>query len=211
MTWQVWLAFLGAAIVISVAPGPGAVQSMATGMTEGLRRGWWSVFGLEIGLMLQLALVAAGVGAIVAASALAFTVIKWLGVAYLAYLAFRQWRTAPRDLREQLGTSTGSSRRSLVARGFLVNATNPKGLVFFLAALPQFVVPAAPLLPQYLAIGLTMIVVDIVVMGFYTGLAGRLMNWLHSARQQTILNRVIASMFAAAAVVLSLVRRGATA
>ena len=206
-----WLAFLGAAIVISVAPGPGAVQSMATGMTEGLRRGWWSVFGLEIGLMLQLALVAAGVGAIVAASALAFTVIKWLGVAYLAYLAFRQWRTAPRDLREQLGSSTGSSRGGLVARGFLVNATNPKGLVFFLAALPQFVVPAAPLLPQYLAIGLTMIVVDIVVMGFYTGLAGRLMNWLHSARQQTILNRVIASMFAAAAVVLSLVRRGATA
>ena len=163
MTWQVWLAFLGAAIVISVAPGPGAVQSMATGMTEGLRRGWWSVFGLEIGLMLQLALVAAGVGAIVAASALAFTVIKWLGVAYLAYLAIRQWRTAPRDLREQLGTSTGSSRRALVARGFLVNATNPKGLVFFLAALPPFVVPATPLLPQYLAIGLTMIVVDIVV------------------------------------------------
>ena len=211
MTWQVWLAFLGAAIVISVAPGPGAVQSMATGMTEGLRRGWWSVFGLEIGLMLQLALVAAGVGAIVAASALAFTVVKWLGVAYLAYLAIRQWRTAPRDMREQLGTSTGSSRRALVARGFLVNATNPKGLVFFLAALPQFVVPSAPLLPQYLAIGLTMIVVDIVVMGFYTGLAGRLMNWLHNARQQTIMNRVIAAMFAGAAVVLSLVRRGAPA
>ncbi|MDF2582697.1 MAG: threonine transporter RhtB [Mycobacterium sp.] len=211
MTWQVWLAFLGAAIVISVAPGPGAVQSMATGMTEGLRRGWWSVFGLEIGLMLQLVLVAAGVGAIVAASALAFTVVKWLGVAYLAYLAFRQWRTAPRDMRDQLGTSITSSRRALVARGFLVNATNPKGLVFFLAALPQFVVPAAPLLPQYLAIGLTMIVVDIVVMGFYTGLAGRLMNWLHNARQQTILNRVIAAMFAGAAVVLSLVRRGAPA
>lgn len=211
MTWQVWLAFLGAAIVISVAPGPGAVQSMATGMTEGLRRGWWSVFGLEIGLMLQLVLVAAGVGAIVAASALAFTVVKWLGVAYLAYLAFRQWRTAPRDMRDQPGTSITSSRRALVARGFLVNATNPKGLVFFLAALPQFVVPAAPLLPQYLAIGLTMIVVDIVVMGFYTGLAGRLMNWLHNARQQTILNRVIAAMFAGAAVVLSLVRRGAPA
>lgn len=211
MTWQVWLAFLGAATVISVAPGPGAVQSMATGMTEGLRRGWWSVFGLEIGLMLQLVLVAAGVGAIVAASALAFTVVKWLGVAYLAYLAFRQWRTAPRDMRDQLGTSITSSRRALVARGFLVNATNPKGLVFFLAALPQFVVPAAPLLPQYLAIGLTMIVVDIVVMGFYTGLAGRLMNWLHNARQQTILNRVIAAMFAGAAVVLSLVRRGAPA
>jgi homoserine/homoserine lactone efflux protein len=211
MTWQVWLAFLGAAIAISVAPGPGAVQSMATGMSEGLRRGWWSVLGLQIGLMLQLALVAVGVGAVVASSAVAFTVIKWLGVAYLAYLAVRQWRTAPRDLTEQLGAATGSSRRGLVLRGFLVNATNPKGLVFFLAALPQFVTPAAPLLPQYLAIGLTMIVVDIVVMGGYTGLSGRLVNWLNNARQQTILNRAISAMFAAAAIVLSLVRRGATA
>lgn len=211
MTWQVWLAFLGAAIAISVAPGPGAVQSMATGMTEGLRRGWWSVLGLEVGLMLQLTLVAAGVGAVVAASAVAFTAVKWLGVAYLAYLAVRQWRTAPRDLHDQLGATTGSTRRGLVLRGFLVNATNPKGLVFFLAALPQFVTPAAPLLPQYLAIALTMIVVDIVVMGVYTGLSGRLVNWLNNARQQTILNRVISGMFAAAAIVLSLVRRGAPA
>lgn len=211
MTWQVWLAFVGAAIAISVVPGPGAVQSMATGMTEGLRRGWWSVLGLQIGLMLQLVLVAAGVGAVVASSAVAFTVIKWLGVAYLAYLAVRQWRTAPRDLTEQIGSATGSSRRGLVLRGFLVNATNPKGLVFFLAALPQFVTPAMPLLPQYLAMGLTMIVVDIMVMGVYTGLSGRLVNWLHNARQQTLLNRTISGMFAAAAIVLSLVRRGATA
>ncbi len=211
MSWQMWLAFLGAAIAISVAPGPGAVQSMATGMTEGLRRGWWSVLGLQIGLMLQLVLVAAGVGALVAASAIAFTVIKWLGVAYLAYLAVRQWRTAPRDLRAQVDVTVSSSRGGLLLRGFLVNATNPKGLVFFLAALPQFVVPTAPLLPQYLAIGVTMIVVDIVVMGLYTGLAGRLVNWMHNVRQQTILNRVVATMFAAAAVVLSLVRRGATA
>lgn len=211
MTWQVWLAFVGAAIAISVVPGPGAVQSMATGMTEGLRRGWWSMLGLQIGLMLQLVLVAAGVGAVVASSAVAFTVIKWLGVAYLAYLAVRQWRTAPRDLTEQIGSATGSSRRGLVLRGFLVNATNPKGLVFFLAALPQFVAPAMPLLPQYLAMGLTMIVVDIMVMGVYTGLSGRLVNWLHNARQQTLLNRTISGMFAAAAIVLSLVRRGATA
>ena len=211
MTWQVWLAFVGAAIAISVVPGPGAVQSMATGMTEGLRRGWWSVLGLQIGLMLQLALVAAGVGAVVASSAVAFTVVKWLGVAYLAYLAVRQWRTAPRDLTEQISGATGTSRRGLVLRGFLVNATNPKGLVFFLAVLPQFVAPASPLLPQYLAIGLTMIIVDIVVMGVYTGLSGRLVNWLHNARQQTILNRVISGMFATAAIVLSLVRRGATA
>ncbi|MHC9292830.1 homoserine/homoserine lactone efflux protein [Mycobacterium sp. LTG2003] len=211
MAWQVWLTFFGAAILISVSPGAGAINSMATGLTHGVRRGYWSILGLEIGLMLQLALVAVGLGAAVANSMLAFNIIKWVGVAYLIYLAVRQWRTATLDLREQVGKSTDSSRLGLVVRGFLVNATNPKGLVFFLAVLPQFVVPTAPLLPQYLAIGVTMIVVDLVVMGLYTGLAARLLKWLHTPRQQTVLNRVFSGLFATAAVVLSLVRRSAPA
>lgn len=211
MAWQVWLAFFGAAILISVSPGAGAIQSMATGLTHGVRRGYWSILGLEIGLMLQLTLVAVGLGAAVANSLLAFNIIKWIGVAYLIYLAIRQWRTATLDLRDRVGKSVDGSRLAMVVRGFLVNATNPKGLVFFLAVLPQFVVPTDPLLPQYLAIGLTMILVDLVVMGLYTGLAARLLQWLHTPRQQTVLNRVFSGLFATAAVVLSLVRRTAPA
>jgi len=103
MAWEVWLTFFGAAIAISVSPGAGAIQSMATGLTHGVRRGYWSILGLEVGLMLQLALVAIGLGAAVANSILAFNIIKWLGVAYLVYLAVRQWRTATVDLREQVG------------------------------------------------------------------------------------------------------------
>jgi homoserine/homoserine lactone efflux protein len=139
-----------------------------------------------------------------------FNVIKWVGVAYLLYLAVRQWRTATRDLREQIDTSTNGGRTALVARGFLINATNPKGLVFFLAVLPQFVVPTAPLLPQYLAIGATMVAVDMVVMGLYTGLSVRLLRWMHTPRRQTVVNRVFSGLFGTAALVLSLVRRAAT-
>ena len=84
------------------------------------------------------------------------------------------------------------------------------GLVFLLAVLPQFVVPTAPLLSQYLAIGATMVAVDQLVMGAYTGLAARLLGWLRTPRQQTFVNRTFSGFFAAAAVVLSLVRRGAT-
>lgn len=211
MAWELWLAFVGAAILIAVSPGAGAIQSMATGLTHGVRRGYWSILGLEIGLMLQLALVAVGLGAIVTGSIVAFTVIKWVGVAYLLYLAVRQWRTATADLGDRMAASTSGGRASLVVRGFLVNATNPKGLVFFLAVLPQFVVPTAPLLPQYLAIGATMVAVDLVVMGLYSGLAVRLLAWMRTPRQQTIVNRVFSGLFAAAAVVLSLVRRTATA
>jgi homoserine/homoserine lactone efflux protein len=97
MEGQLWLAFLGAAIAISVSPGAGAILSMSTGLAHGVRRSYWSIVGLEIGLMAQLALVAVGLGAAIAKSILAFTVIKWLGVAYLIYLAFRQWRSAAID------------------------------------------------------------------------------------------------------------------
>ena len=208
MAWEVWLTFVGAAIAIAVSPGAGAIQSMATGLTHGVRRGYWSILGLEIGLMLQLALVAAGLGAVVTNSIVAFNVIRWIGVAYLVYLAVRQWRSATVDLREQVGKAMDGGRLSLVGRGFLVNATNPKGLVFFLAVLPQFVVPTAPLMPQYLAIGATMVGVDLVVMGLYTALSVRLLKWMHTPRKQTVVNRVFSGLFAAAAVVLSLVRRG---
>lgn len=209
MQWDLWLAFIGASIAISVSPGAGAIQSMSTGLSCGLRRGYWSITGLEIGLMVQLAAVAVGLGAAVAQSVVAFTVIKWIGVAYLVFLAVRQWRIRPGDLGEQLSTSSDCGRLSLVVRGFLVNVTNPKGLVFLLAVLPQFVVPTAPLLPQYLAIAATMVVVDLVVMGAYTGLAARLLTWLRTPGQQRSLNRTFSGLFAAAAVVLSLVRRSA--
>lgn len=211
MQLQLWLAFVGAAIAISVSPGAGAIQSMATGLAYGLRRGYWSITGLEIGLMVQLVAVAVGLGAAVAQSVVAFTVIKWIGVVYLVYLAVRQWRSKPFDLAEEVSVDTGGGRWALLVRGCLVNVTNPKGLVFLLAVLPQFVVPTAPLLPQYLAIGATMVVVDLVVMGAYTGLAARLLGWLRTPRQQRAMNRTFSGLFATAAVVLSLVRRGAAA
>lgn len=173
MPWELWLAFVGAAIAISVSPGAGAIQSMATGLSHGLRRGMWSIAGLQIGLMTQLAVVAIGLGAAVSKSLLAFTLIKWIGVLYLIYLAVRQWRATADDLTTQLGTGSDGTPLSLLFRGALVNLTNPKGLVFLLAVLPQFVIPTEPLLPQYLAIGVTMLIIDVVVMGAYTGLAAR--------------------------------------
>jgi len=211
MHWNLWLAFIGASVAISVSPGAGAIQSMATGLTHGLRRGAWSVAGLQIGLMTQLAVVAIGLGAAVAKSVVAFTMIKWIGVLYLIYLAVRQWRTTADDLTERVAVDVDarSGRLALLLRGFLVNVTNPKGLVFLLAVLPQFVVISRPLLPQYLTIAATMVVVDVLVMCAYTGLASRLLAWLRTPRQQMILNRTMSGLFTLAAMVLSLVRRGA--
>lgn len=204
---EVWLAFIGASIAISVSPGAGAVQSMATGLSHGLRRGTWSIAGLQLGLLLQLVIVAVGLGAAVAKSMTAFTIIKWFGVAYLVYLAVRQWRATTEDLGDEVEVADGG-RLSLLLRGFGVNIANPKALVFLLAVLPQFVEPTRPLLPQYLVIAATMVVVDVIVMCGYTGLAARLLGWLRTPKQQTIVNRTMSALFATAALVLSLVRRG---
>jgi homoserine/homoserine lactone efflux protein len=204
------LGFLTVSIVVASSPGAGAIQAMSSGMTHGLLRTYWSIVGQELGLLFQLTLVSLGLGAVVAQSVVAFTVIKFLGVAYLLYLAVRQWRAAGHDLREQLGGTSHRGGPRLLMRGFLVNATNPKALVFYLAIVPQFVVPAAPLLPQYVVIAATFVAVDILVMSVYAGLAVRLLKLL-GARQQRLANRFFAGMFATAATVLALVRRGATA
>lgn len=127
---------------------------------------------------------------------------------YLLYLAVRQWRSAGTDVRDTVGRPTARAGIPLLARGFLVNATNPKALVFYLAVLPQFLQPTSPLLPQYVAIGATFVLVDIVVMSMYAGLAARLLSAL-GARQQRILNRSFSGLFATAAVFVALVRRGA--
>jgi len=206
MLLETWLAFLVACWVISLSPGAGAIASMSCGLQYGFWRGYWNTIGLQLGLALQIAIVAAGVGAILAASALAFSLIKWFGVAYLVYLAVKQWQALPSDLTSDSERPLGRPL-TLVLRGFLVNASNPKAVVFMLAVLPQFIDPHRPLMEQYLTMGATMIVIDSIVMAGYTGLASRVLRVLRTPRQQRLLNRTFAALFVAAAGLLACVRR----
>ena len=207
MDLSVWITYFIATIVLSVSPGPGVFSSISSGLHHGFRLGLWNGVGMQAANFLMVIVVSLGLGAILLASETLFTVVKWAGVAYLVYLGIVTWRAPARGFEEDRGDHE-TTARGVFMRGFWVNATNPKGLVFFLAVLPQFVVPTEPLLPQYLAVGVTMVAVDLVVMGLYTGLSVRLLKWLHTPRRQTVLNRVFSALFAAAAVVLSLVRRG---
>lgn len=208
MSLDMWLAFFAACWVISLSPGAGAIASMSSGLQYGFWRGYWNVIGLQLALAAQIAIVAAGVGAVLTASELAFNLIKWFGVGYLVYLAVKQWRLRPTAIEAE---TAGQPIRvlALIAKGFLVNASNPKAIVFILAVLPQFLDPAAPLLPQYLLMTATMIGVDMLVMAGYTGLAARVLRFLRTPRQQRLLNRSFAGMFAGAASLLSLVHRNA--
>ncbi|RAU48690.1 MULTISPECIES: LysE family transporter [unclassified Pseudomonas] len=207
MSLETWLAFFAACWVISLSPGAGAIASMSSGLQYGFLRGYWNALGLQLALIVQIAIVAAGLGAVLATSALAFTLIKWFGVAYLVYLGIKQWRALPSDLADSDSARPVGKPLALVTRGFLVNISNPKALVFMLAILPQFIDPHLPLLPQYLTIGATMVSVDLIVMAGYTGLAAKVLRALKTPRQQRRMNRTFAGLFVSAAAFLATLHR----
>ena len=205
---SLWLTFFAASWAISLSPGPGAVAAMGAGVQHGFRRGYWMTFGLILGIVTQLAIVGVGLGALMAASAFAFTALKWAGVAYLLWLGLQQWRAPVRPLQDAPAGEASATRRALVLRGWMINAVNPKGTVFMLAVVPQFIDPAAPLLAQYAVIGATLCFTDLVVMAGYTALAAQVLAVLKSPRQLRWMNRVFGSLFVGAALLLATFKRG---
>ena len=145
MELSTWIAFFAASWAISLSPGAGAVAAMSAGLQHGFARGYFMTFGLVIGIWTQVVVVVVGLGALIATSALAFSVIKWAGVAYLIWLGVKQWRAPATPMVADSGDHTPVSRWTLFLRGWGVNAVNPKGTVFLLAVVPQFLDLSQPL------------------------------------------------------------------
>ncbi|MEO5701480.1 MAG: homoserine/homoserine lactone efflux protein [Casimicrobiaceae bacterium] len=209
MTLNTWLAFFVASWLISLSPGSGAISCMAAGMRYGYRRAMWNIAGLQLGILLILTVVALGLGAILAASAIAFGTVKWCGALYLVWLGIQQWRAPATPIVAGDVAASGGSPRQLILRGFLVNVTNPKGIVFMLAVLPQFIDPGRPQLLQYVICGATLFFTDLVVMSGYTGLAARVLRALRDPAHIRWLNRGFGSLFIAAGALLATFRRAA--
>ena len=213
MELHVWLAYCVAAWVIALSPGSGAVLSMSHGLAYGVRSTTATIVGLQIGLAVILLVAGAGIGALLLASAVAFTVVKVLGAGYLLWLGWCQWRAPVGDAAPGLAAASSDttlSVRQRVLRGALTNVTNPKGIVFMVAVLPQFIDPARPLWLQLLILLGTTIVADVVVMHGYAWLASRLQRWLRSARARRSQNRVFGGVLMAMGASLFLVKRAST-
>ncbi|MCE2572153.1 homoserine/homoserine lactone efflux protein [Motilimonas eburnea] len=202
MTFDVWLAYVVAGLFLSISPGAGAVNTMASAMNQGFRRSLASIFGLQVGLILLFALVAVGLGAVVAQSSLLFNLIKWAGVAYLIYLGVMKFREQGSLNVEQL-QGTPKSLRSLFTYAMLVNITNPKSIVFLLALLPQFIDPHAPQAPQFLILAATSVVIDTWVMLGYALLATRLSVLIKSDKHMRLQNRIFGGLFIGAGSLLA--------
>ncbi len=212
MSFATWITFFFAACLIAISPGSGAVLSMSHGLSFGLRKASATVFGLQLGLLLVLVIAGAGVGSLLLASELAFSVVKTVGALYLIYLGVSQWRSkvAPTELRGAAPTQVPSPQQRVLT-GFLTNATNPKGIIFMVAVLPQFITQGAPLLPQLVILGVTMCTIDTFVMHGYALLASSMQRFFRDARAVRKQNRFFGGVLVAVGAALFFVKRASHA
>lgn len=208
MDWHTWMAFFAASWLIALSPGSGAVLSMSHGLSYGVRKTEGTILGLEIGLLFILLVAGAGVGSLLLASEMAFNVVKVLGACYLIYLGLMQWRSGAGNPMNAEATAAPMSLRRRVFTGMLTNATNPKGIVFMVAVLPQFMTESRPLWTQLAVMAVTLIGVDMVVMTGYAASASALRNFMRSARAMRNQNRVFGGLLMLVGAGLFFVKRG---
>lgn len=206
MRLEVWWAYFFACWAIALSPGSGAVLSMSHGLSYGVRATTVTIAGLQTGLTIVLLIAGAGLGALLVASETAFTVVKWAGAAYLVWLGVQQWRASGAVAPGAVRLPPLPARQRFFI-GLFTNATNPKGIVFMVAVLPQFIDPGRPLLLQLLILAATMCAVDIIVMHGYAALAARLQGVLRTPRAMRWLNRVFGGVLMAMGAALAVFKR----
>lgn len=200
MNIELWLTLLGASILISLSPGAGAATAISSGLQYGFKGATSAVVGLIAGYGTQLLVVALGVGTLVAASTVAFNTIKYLGALYLIWLGIT---TIKSTSGLQLHEVEPLKQRQRFLRAYFVNIMNPKGMVFLLALVPQFLDLNQPQLPQLFIIAATLVGIDWIVMTGYSSLASSVRQWIINPRGRTWLNRLSGSALIIAGLVLS--------
>ncbi len=200
MLLEVWIALLGTALLISLSPGAGAATAMSAGLTYGVRGAGWTTLGLMAGYGVQMLIVSVGLGSLIATSPELFQVIKWIGVGYLLWLGVQFWRQRRSADIESHIAAPGPTR---LWQATLVNITNPKGMVFLVALMPQFIDPELPQLPQLLLISATLLVIDWGIMTGYSSLAATLRHRFADPVAMIWPQRVAGSALIMAAMALS--------
>lgn len=194
MQFDTWLIFLATALGLSLSPGPNGLLALTHGALHGHRRTLFTIAGGAFGFTAVIALSLFGIGALILASLFWLTVLKWLGGAYLVWLGIQVWRAPPIRI-ERGGAPPAANNGSLFRQGFLAAATNPKGILFFAAFLPQFVDPARNVFVQFLVMAATFVAIELVTEFLLASLAHRVTGWL--ARIGRTFNRVCGGVFIA--------------
>lgn len=199
--------FFAASVLLALAPGPDNIFVLTQSALHGKLAGLLVTLGLCTGLIVHTTAVAFGVAVIFQASALAFTALKLCGAGYLLYLAWGAWRATATKISANSGVALSLGK--LYRRGIIMNVTNPKVSIFFLAFLPQFADPGrGSLTLQMVLLGGVFILATILIFGAIALLAGTLGSWLtRSDKAQIVMNRVASLVFVALALKLATTQR----
>ena len=169
--------FVVASLALAAVPGPAVLYIVARSVEGGRAAGLVSVLGVGVGGLVHVLFAAAGLSAVLASSATAFSVVKWLGVAYLVYLGLQ--RILARDEGEAAATVGREPLARIFSQGTIVNVLNPKTALFFLAFLPQFVDPSRGAVPAQISLlGVTFVVLALCTDGLYALLSGSVAGWV---------------------------------
>jgi threonine/homoserine/homoserine lactone efflux protein len=177
MALNTWLIYTLAATGLSLSPGPNGLLALTHGALHGRRKALYTIFGGALGFIAVVALSMFGIGALLMASLLWLTVMKWVGGAYLVWLGIQVWRSPPIGI-DVRGSAEPRAGWSLFRQGALSALTNPKGLLFFVAFLPQFVDPARSLVVQFVIMAGTFAAIEIATELFIASMAHRVSPWL---------------------------------
>ena len=197
LTLASWAAFVLTCAAIELTPGPNMGYLAIVGATDGRRSGYAAVAGVALGLALVGLAAALGLAAAITASPLLFQALRWAGVAYLFWLAWDGWRDAEDPVAHAPG---GASLALYFRRGLITNLLNPKAAVFYIAMLPGFVVPGAPVLPQTLILSATFVAIATTIHLVIVTLAGAARPLLEDPRRSRVVRRTLSVALALIAV-----------
>lgn len=209
MTLSTWLLYVAAVLVLTVTPGPSVLMCISTSVQHGPRRALIASLGSTTAIACIMLLSMLGLGTVLAASEVLFSMLKWLGAAYLAYLGVTSLLAKASSLTVPDATTPRVNAHALYARGMLVGASNPKALLFFGALFPQFIEPSAPQVSQFLILGVTFIFFELFWLSIYALTAARARRWLQEPRRSTLFNKVTGAVFLLAAGLLATTKRNA--
>lgn len=207
MNWNTYLVFLITTAVVCFTPGPAALLIVTQGISNGMRRSYWAIAGIALANAIYFALSATGVAALIVASATLFSVIKWVGVAYLFYLGISAVRSKASALTVAADPRHTVSGLRAFWQAVVVELSNPKALLYFVALLPQFVDPAQPIALQMLVFGVTTLALDTLAYSVYAWIGSKTQRFTANASFVRNSNRASGGLLMIAGAMMATVKR----
>lgn len=212
MSLETWMFYLLAVLILTASPGPSSLLCMTKAVQSGFKLSVFTALGSLVAITGILSLSFTGLGVVIASSDLIFSVVKWIGAAYLVYLGWKAFRSKEQDYQlDQVGAEATSTQKgtrlSHFVSGFIVGSSNPKAILFFTALFPQFIDPSASLLSQYVVFASTFAVMELTWLLLYAYLGAKSSNWLFAKGRAKIFNRVTGGVFIGAGAILSTTSR----